>query len=321
MLKTKSTFFFAYRRYVVALIAAAGTALAVYLLDKWMALHGLHADTTYVDNVILAVFTGGFIFALESSHQRDRMRARELEQSNAELMKQSEAVRELSSRLMSLQDDERRRIARNLHDSVGQLVVAATLHFSTIAAEVQKLTPEAGKALSDAAALLHEISQEIRTISHLLHPPLLDEVGLESALRWYVEGFSERSRIAVQLEVPPGMRRLPQDFETPIFRIVQECLTNIHRHSGSQTASVCLEQSGTELRLQIRDEGRGIPAEKLQFTGVAGGAGVGLRGMQERVRELGGRLEINSRAGQGTTVRAILPLAADNGAQAIRRAG
>jgi len=314
------TFFFTYRRYLVALIAAACTALAVYLLDIWMAVHGLHAETTKVDDLLLAVLSGGFVFALESSHQRDRQRARQLEESNAELMKQSEAVRDLSGRLMSMQDQERRRIARDLHDSVGQLVVAATLHFSHIAAEAQRLTPAGGKAVAEAAALLRQISQEVRTISHLLHPPLLDEVGLESALRWYVEGFAERSKIAVQLEVSPGLGRLPQEVETSIFRIVQESLTNIHRHSGSEMAAVSLHCGEKELWLQIQDQGRGIPAEKFWTMSRSGGAGVGIRGMQERVRELGGRLDIHSRPGGGTVVSARLPLAGGQ-VRAIRQAG
>jgi len=313
--------FVSYRRYIVALVAAACTALAVYLLDLWMAAHGMHAETTKVDDILLAVFTGGFVFALESSHQRDRQRARQLEESNTELLKQAEAVRDLSGRLMSMQDQERRRIARDLHDSVGQLVVAATLNFSTVAAEAQRLTPAGGQAVSEAAALLRQISQEIRTISHLLHPPLLDEVGLESALRWYVEGFADRSKIAVQLEVSPGLGRLRQEVETSIFRIVQESLTNIHRHSGSKTAAIRLNSADHELRLEIRDQGRGIAADKSWQMRRSGGAGVGIRGMQERIRELGGRLEVKSQPGAGTTVTAILPLVRDAGAQASRQAG
>jgi signal transduction histidine kinase len=166
----------------------------------------------------------------------------------------------------------------------------------------------AATSVEETATLLRQISQEIRTISHLLHPPLLDEVGLESALRCYVDGFAKRSKIAVQLNIAPGLGRLSQDHETSIFRIVQESLTNIHRHSGSETAVVRIENGGGELRLEIRDDGCGMPPEMLRPTGIVNGAGVGLQGMRERVRELGGNLDIASRPDHGTVLTATFPL-------------
>jgi two-component system, NarL family, sensor kinase len=150
------------------------------------------------------------------------------------------------------------------------------------------------------------MSNELRTTSYLLHPPLLDEMGLGAGLRWYIEGFKERSKIEVRLNIAENLR-LPADLEMMIFRVVQECLTNIHRHSGSATAAISLSNSGQKLTLQIRDEGKGIAPDKL--TGVAG---VGLSGMRERVKGFGGELEILS-DGQGTLVRAVIPLGAPAG--------
>jgi PAS domain S-box-containing protein len=213
--------------------------------------------------------------------------------------------RELTSRLQQLQDDERRRIARELHDSVGQLLAAITMNISKVKHEAHKLSPETAQLVDDNAAMINEISSEIRTISHLLHPPLLDEVGLSSALRWYIAGFAERSKINATLEMTDTLVRLPQDVEIAIFRAVQECLTNIHRHSGSPSCAVKLIQVGDQLRVEIKDTGRGIPPTK-QLTMPSSG-GVGLRGMQERIRQLGGTLEINS-SKNGTVVIANLPI-------------
>jgi signal transduction histidine kinase len=304
---------------MTAAAAAALIALASYFLDFWLFRIGLHAETTYIDEILLAIVTGAFVFVLDSAHQRDRRRADEIEATNAELMKQSEAVRSLSGQLMTLQDEERRRIARTLHDSVGQLVVGAMLHVSIVQEQEHRLTPPAATAVEKTLALLDQISQEVRTISHLLHPPLLDEVGLESALRSYIEGFAQRSKIAIQLEIAPGLGRLPQDHETSIFRIVQESLTNIHRHSGSSTAFVRVENTGAQLRVEIRDQGRGMPPEMLRPAAMLAAAGVGLQGMRERVRELGGQLDIVSDPGHGTLLAATLPLRREVGSRALPR--
>ena len=212
-------------------------------------------------------------------------------------------LEELTSRLQRVQDDERRRIARELHDSVGQLLAAISMNISTVQSQSHNLNSDAARAVSDNAKLVDRVSTEIRTISYLLHPPLLEIAGLATALRWYVDGFSERSRVKVDLDIPDGFRRLPDDMEIAIFRIVQECLTNIHRHSGSATASIRIHEEGNHLIVQVQDSGKGIPAEKQQNLAAAGGVGFG--GIRERLRQFGGSLEVRS-GGSGTVVSATL---------------
>jgi signal transduction histidine kinase len=216
------------------------------------------------------------------------------------------AARQLSARLLRLQDEERRKFARELHDSAGQLVASLMMNTDQLS-KVQELNCEQKRLIADNLEILQNLSKELRTISHLLHPPLLDEIGLSSALRWYVDGFGERSGIATTLELDSDFGRLDSDIEIAIFRIVQECLTNVHRHSGSAKAVVRLNRSAREVRLEVQDEGRGMPAEKQMSVLRPGHVGVGLRGMRERARQLGGKLELRSEA--GTTVTAILPIA------------
>lgn len=232
--------------------------------------------------------------------ERVRQRTVELDAANQDL-------RELTVRLMQSQDDERRRIARELHDSVGQTLAALTMNLTTVVADIEKLA-QTGKSAADSLTLVQEMNREVRTVSYLLHPPLLDEAGLPSALRWYVEGFSERSKIQVDLDVPEDFGRLPQELETAIFRTAQECLTNIHRHSGSRLAKIQLTRSQSEVRLKVEDNGKGIPAEKLDQVTSPGTLGVGVRGMRERLRQLGGGLDIHS-DDKGTTVEARLAVA------------
>jgi PAS domain S-box-containing protein len=239
--------------------------------------------------------------------ERVQNRTRELEVKNLELIRQTEVVRELSARLLQIQDEERRRIARELHDSVGQMLAAVSMNLSHVNREAHTLTPGSARALEDNISLVEQISTEIRTISHLLHPPLLDEVGLQSALRWYIDGFSERSKINVDLELPDDFGRLPRNLEITLFRVVQECLTNIHRHSGSSTAAICLARAENEVRLEVRDAGKGIPADTQTSLAEGKLSGVGLRGMSERLRQMGGRLEVSSN-GTGTLVLATLPI-------------
>jgi PAS domain S-box-containing protein len=219
-----------------------------------------------------------------------------------------ESVRLLSSQLLHLQDQERRRIARELHDSAGQLLAALGMNLSLVGAENGGIAPRAAKALQESIGLVQELSRELRTISHLLHPPLLDEVGLASGLRSYLEGFTERSKIGVDLELPGDLGRLPQDLETAIFRIVQECLTNIHRHSESPVARIRISRSDGQVSLEVEDKGKGIPQEKREAMDSGGTPGVGIRGMRERLRQLGGTLEVKSN-GDGTVVVARLPVA------------
>src|SRR5713226_4616230 len=219
-----------------------------------------------------------------------------------------ESLRLLSGQLLQLQDQERRRIARELHDSAGQILTALGLNLSLVQLENGNTCSRTAKAIEESIGLVQELSRELRTISHLLHPPLLDEVGLVSGLRSYLEGFTERSKIKVDLELPEDLGRLPQDLETAIFRIVQECLTNIHRHSQSSLARIRISRSDSEVSLEVEDTGKGIPPEKREAMDSGGTPGVGLRGMRERLRQLGGSLEINSNV-RGTVVIARLPVA------------
>lgn len=224
----------------------------------------------------------------------------------AELNKANESLRDLSARLIHLRDQEDRRIARELHDSVGQLLAGISMNLGVVRPQVHKLDEAGAKAFAENVLLVEQISAEIRTISYLLHPPLLDEIGLGSALHWYIEGFSERSKIKVDLEVPSDLGRLSTDLETAIFRIVQECLTNIHRHSGSKTASIRVIPGDRRVLVIAQDSGRGMSAEKLH-PNSDGSSGVGFRGIAERIRHLGGHLNIHSNGG-GTIVTATLPL-------------
>lgn len=233
-----------------------------------------------------------------------------VEERTADLDAVNRNLRELSARLMQLQDEERRRIARELHDSVGQTLAALSMNLSTVRVGVEQLA-RTSAALNDSESLVREMVTEVRTISHLLHPPLLDELGLSSALRWYVNGFSQRSTIKVDLDMPEDFGRLPSEIETAIFRVVQECLTNIHRHSESSVAKIRVRHTDHEVAVEIEDKGKGIPSKKLHELTAAGTPGVGIRGMQERIRQLGGTLDISS-GGQGTRVLVRLPVTEAN---------
>lgn len=218
------------------------------------------------------------------------------------------SLRRLSDRLLQVQDEERRRMGRELHDIIGQSLAVVTMYLSVLKESEMLLGKAAQKALSEAMALAERCSREIRTFSYLLHPPLIDEVGLVSALRWYATGFSKRSGIAVQLELPELLGRLPIAAETALFRIVQESLTNVLRHSGSSVAEVRLVRDTRSITLEIRDRGKGITQRVLNpRNGDMASLGVGIPGMRERMKQLGGELEIASRKA-GTIVRAILPI-------------
>ena len=226
---------------------------------------------------------------------------------------------ELSGRLLQLQDEERRRVARELHDGAGQLLAALSMNIAAIATERDRLSPNVAHRIDENFSLIDQAVAEIRTISHLLHPPFLDEIGLKSALSEYVEGFAERSKVTVSLDLPTELGRLPRDVELSLFRIVQECLTNIHRHSGSTTASVRLSRTHGEVELEVTDEGRGINRETQEEFFVGKSSGVGLRGMRERVRQLGGTLQIHSN-GNGTSIVAILPVRGETKNEPAERA-
>ena len=224
----------------------------------------------------------------------------------AELNVANQSLRHLSARLLQMQDEERRRIARELHDSVGQTLAALTMNLTTVRNDIERLKKTAG-TLADSEALVEAMTNEVRTISHLLHPPLLDEAGLASALHWYVEGFAQRSKIQVDLNLPEDFDRLSQEAETAIFRVIQESLTNVHRHSGSKLAKVRISRSEGDVRVEVEDRGKGMTQEKqVELTSI-GLPGVGIRGMRERLRQLGGNLEVKS-DGEGTIVVAHLPV-------------
>jgi PAS domain S-box-containing protein len=215
-----------------------------------------------------------------------------------------EAARSLSGRILTLQDDERRRIARGLHGSLGQYLTALKMNVDIL----QTSNENKAKLASDCSEILDKCLTETRTISHLLHPPLLDEAGIGSAARWYVDGFSQRSGIKVNLNLPPTLGRMHRDVEVALFRAVQEGLTNVHRHSGCSMVDISLSVNTKQVRLQIKDDGRGIPQKRLRsLIEGAAEAGVGLAGMRERMRELGGSLEIRSDRA-GTTLVISIPV-------------
>jgi len=246
-------------------------------------------------------------WAKEKLRQAHDELEQKVQERTAELNTANENLRELSGRLQQLRDDERRRIARELHDSVGQLLAALGMNMAVVQRQADKLDAAGAQAISENAAMLEQISSEIRTISHLLHPPLLDVAGLASALRWYVDGFSERSKIQVDLQIPNEFRRMSDELEIAIFRMVQECLTNIHRHSGGASAVIRAHEENDQVFIEVEDTGKGIPIEKQIELSSAGRTGVGFRGMRERLRQLGGTLEIRS-GGTGTMVIARVPL-------------
>ena len=225
-----------------------------------------------------------------------QFRTRELERRNSEL-------RDLSGRLMESQDVERRHIARELHDSAGQTLAALGMNLARLA-EDAKNNPAQAKGIADAESLVEHLSREIRTTSYLLHPPLLDESGLASALNWYVQGLKERSGLDVDLRIPEKFDRLPADTELVIFRIVQESLTNVHRHSGSKSASIRVAREADKIIVEVQDQGRGIPPEKLAEI-QSQGSGVGISGMRERLRHFDGELIVESK-GKGTKIVATL---------------
>jgi PAS domain S-box-containing protein len=217
-----------------------------------------------------------------------------------------ESLRRLSAQLLRAQDSERRRIARELHDSLGQRLAALAMNLSWLENSSIASEPKAHTILQESRELVQQNVQEIRTLSYLLHPPLLEELGLSSTVTWYVQGFVERSGIQVDLAIPPDLGRLPRSVELALFRVVQEGLTNVQRHSGSASASVRFTRKNANIVVQVADRGHGMPQPSLADVPRASRLGVGITGMKERVRELGGTLEIRS-GGSGTTLEASIP--------------
>jgi signal transduction histidine kinase len=283
---------------------------SVLALDMYFAPPQLSRVLTPDDFIHLGTFllAAGLINHLN----RDRMRAEAaLQESHAELQMRVEErtadLERLSAQLLQLQDEERRRTARMLHETVAQSLAALKMDLAIVKRSRKMDGSGVDEPLAEAISLAEKCIREIRTVSYLLHPPLLDEVGLSAALQWYVAGFEQRSGIKTDLRLPETIGRLPRQTETTVFRIIQECLTNIHRHSGSPTAHVGIRNSDETVTVEVSDHGRGMPCRNFHHKSHSTALfGVGFMGIQERVKQLGGRMEVES-SGKGTTVRVTLP--------------
>ncbi len=218
------------------------------------------------------------------------------------------SLRQLSARLLQLQDEERRRIARDLHDITGQKIAVLSMSLDRLARLTEQRKPEAKDSIKESREIVSQIGEEIRTLSYILHPPLLDECGLASAVHWYAEGFQKRSSIRLEVEVDADLPRLPADAETTLFRVVQESLTNVHRYSGSSSAKIRISKSSGEVLLEVIDYGHGIKSgtARAKLDGPAP-LGVGIPGMRERLHQLGGELSVDFGT-SGTRVAATLPI-------------
>ena len=225
-----------------------------------------------------------------------------------------DALRKLSGRLLGIQDQERRRIARELHDSLGQYLAGLKISLEMLAQSPSR----SDALLTECSEILEKAIIETRTLSHLLHPPLLDEAGFASAASWFVNGFSQRSGIPIALEISPDLPRLSEAVEIALFRVLQESLTNVHRHSQATSAEIRVETDAEQITMEIRDHGRGVPQHILrQLDGDGTNLGVGLAGMRERIHELGGNFSVTSDE-SGTTVRASVPLETREGSPPLR---
>jgi signal transduction histidine kinase len=235
-----------------------------------------------------------------------QFRTQELRRRNEEVLRQSDQLRDLSGRLMRIQDEERRHIARELHDSAGQNLAALGMNLARLEDDAKHDPARLSKNIREAQDLIKVLTKEIRTTSYLLHPPMLDETGLSSALRWYADGLAERSGLSIELNIPDNLERLAPEMELAIFRLVQECLTNIHRHSGSKTAVIRIIREADKICAQVQDHGKGMSQERLAEI-QSQGVGVGIRGMLERVRHAHGELTVDSNA-LGTKITAVFPI-------------
>lgn len=238
---------------------------------------------------------------------RVQERTSELQARNGEMLVQADQLQDLSLRLMRAQDEERQRISRELHDSLGQYLAGAKMSIDALRRTT--LSAKQSDHLEAAVEALEKCLTETRTLSHLLHPPLLDEIGFSSAAKWYIDGFSERSGVRTNVNIADAPERLPVALELALFRILQESLVNVHRHAHSQSVDVQLEFKAQHVILEIRDRGQGMPPELLASFKSKDrlGGGVGLRSMSGRIRELGGSFEIESDK-SGTLIRVTAPV-------------
>jgi PAS domain S-box-containing protein len=291
-------------------------------LDAAIATHG---EAEQVREVTRRVLSGQAIHIVTQRRRRDgsvvdvelhgvplvvdneRIGAFAIYQDITERKRIEESLQQLSGQMVKLQDEERRRIARELHDGTAQMLAAVTMNLGALAqSKTDRLDDLGKKRISDSLSLAEQCSREVRTLSYLLHPPVLEGSGLASALRWYAAGFSRRSGIKISLHIPPGLRRMPQELELAFFRIVQECLANTHRHSRGTRANIRIQLDSHVVALEVTDNGRGFSRRLASVRREGAFLGVGISGMRERVQQLGGHLEISSRG--GTAVRAVLPL-------------
>ena len=247
-----------------------------------------------------------------------RARTKELEQRNADVLRQSEQVRDLSGRLLRTQDEERRHIARELHDSAGQTLAVLGMSVAELVRKAAMNWPGLAADAEMIRETVQQLSREIRTASYLLHPPLLDEAGLSSALNWYIQGLTERSGLIIKHDISSHIGRLPRDMELAIFRLLQECLTNIHRHSGSHTATIRMARQRDLLSIEIQDEGKGMSPERLAEI-QSKASGVGILGMRERLRQFRGEMKIES-GPSGTRIRVSIPIPHDDTAEEAKAA-
>jgi signal transduction histidine kinase len=289
--------------------------------------HTFAVNLQEVPRIVIFVLSALFVVSLSAKQRSATEQLRRINEAlqaeNAERKRAKQALdrsvrqlRALGTRLMHTQDDERRRIARMLHETTAQDLAALKMLLARLNRTADGLGDDQRGALTESISLADQSMTQIRTLSYLLHPPFLDEMGLLAALRWHAAGFAERSGIAVALDLPERFERLPLDTETALFRIVQESLINIHRHAASQTARILLQRDAESLVLEIEDRGRGIATTLLErITSGGGVVGVGIAGMRERIEQLGGRLAVTSsdRDTTGTTVRVRLPLVSDAG--------
>jgi signal transduction histidine kinase len=294
--------------------------ISATVTDTENRVRGLEAADGYLAEPISReelLATVGSLLRLKQAEREARLQASEAEKARQELkeahnelelrvQERTEEVRRLSVKLMKLQDEERRRIARELHDSTGQMLAAMKMVLDQMKAEA--VGEKFSLLVSQTIEINEEMSRQLRTMSYLLHPPLLDEAGLPSALQWYADGFAERSAIKVDLQIDSDFGRLPDAMEIALFRIVQECLTNIHRHSGSSSASIRVNRKSERIDIEISDGGKGISPDHLREGKVV--PGVGMMGMQERMRQFGGSMEVTS-SKDGTAVLASIPLKKD----------
>jgi signal transduction histidine kinase len=281
-------------------IVACGFTHFMEVVVLWKPLYWLAGDVklvTAVASVVTAIALPGLIPQVHKMVTAASLS----EERRVQLEKANEGLQHLSVHVLNVQDEERRRVARELHDGVGQYLVAIKMSCDRALA-ASRDAAQAG-ALRESISLLERCTSEVRTLSHLLHPPLLEEIGLASAIPWYAEGFTERSGVAVQVELPEGLERLPQPMELVLFRVLQESLTNIHRHARTKTALVALEVQDGHARLVVEDGGQGFDF----MHGQPEHPGVGIASMRERVREAGGEFRITS-SPRGTRVEATIPL-------------